>query len=179
MIMFKLFEAGQRVFSSFGALPERRLHNQARAIWSSSRRGNAIPALSDFDFRRIDAISEHGFLLEISQTGAPLVTQAGDIICEEAGQLAIPVSLEAIPERSLLWQFASRWEDAVRISEPVNSEYEFVTEFDFLILCRGVLLPLSTDGRSVDHVYGVITWTSRKVTGGKPNVPRGQRGPDR
>ena len=75
--MASLVKLGQRVFTSLGSFPERRLHNRARAIWEASRRENPVPRYEDFDLRRMADLSEQGFLLEIGADRTPQVTYVG------------------------------------------------------------------------------------------------------
>ena len=63
----------------------------------------------------------------------------------------------------LLMRFASHHERALASGQPETAEYDFVTFAGYHVLCRGALLPLSADGVSLDHVYGVVSWKSEKV----------------
>ena len=150
-----------------GSRGERRIHNQARALWESVRNGHDVPLLSSFSIAKANAISAHGFLLDVTFKGNPLVLIAGDVLWEEAGLAPVPTSLAKISARSLLGQFADRWREAVLTREPMTSEYEFTTPEMYKVLCRGVLLPLSTDGSTIDHVYGVVSWKSKKIDSGQ------------
>src|SRR3546814_14136375 len=53
--------------------------------------------------------------------------------------------------------------DLLTLRTPVMAEYDFVTNGGYHVLCRGALLPLSSDGVMLDHVYGVISWKSEKI----------------
>lgn len=148
------------------SLSERRLHNRAKAVWQAMRRGHEFPKLAAFDLCRMNEISEHGFLLELRENETPRVVYAGEILCAEAMLDTIPVSLAVISNKSLLSQFGSRWMDVVHSREPMTSEYEFTTDEGYKVSCRGILLPLATDGENIDHIYGVVNWKSKKLGNG-------------
>lgn len=151
--------------SGMKPISERRLHNRARALWQAARRGQEFPCLEELDHLQINDISEHGFILQLRKNDAPLIVQAGEILLEEARLEATPVSLAVISDISLLGQFGSRWPQVVLAREPMTAEYEFTTEQGYKIYCRGILLPLAADGETIDQIYGVVNWKSKKLAG--------------
>lgn len=162
--MFRITDIAEQLGRRFPPFSERRLHNRARAAWEAARKGNKVPRIGDLDWQRMEKISEHAFLLTLRDSMSPLVVRAGDVIAEEAGLTSLPVCLDDVPKSSLLGQFGLRWQEPVLKSEPMTSEYEFITEYGYQISCRGVLLPLSTDGETIDQVCGVINWKSQQAT---------------
>ncbi|MBK5265647.1 MAG: hypothetical protein JJE34_10515 [Alphaproteobacteria bacterium] len=155
-----------KIFRSAGLRPtwalERRLNRRALLYWQSIKHDGELVAVDRFDPQALEDCSAHGFMLDLRQVHAPIVCHVGPVLLEEADLTELPVSLADVSQRSLLGQFARRWKDVLSGQQPVTAEYDFVTE-SYQILCRGVLLPLSSDGQTIDHVYGVISWKSEKL----------------
>ena len=145
--------------------PERRLHRRAMLYWDGLTRGREFPLLEEFDFFELEDRAAHGFLLDLRDSSGPLVTQVGDVLRDEGELAGVPMKLDDVPPASLLGQFGRRWKRVLSERKPAVSEYDFVTAAGYHVYCRGVLLPLSSDGSVIDHVYGVISWKSEKVQG--------------
>jgi hypothetical protein len=159
---FKALLPGGRRHSPSGA--ERRLHNRALLYWDQQRESHAFPLVLDFDAARLEDMHSHGFLLDLSPAGEPCVAMIGDVLRDEADLAGGPARLHDIKATSLLGQFAGRYHTVLEERRPFTSEYVFTTEADYRVSCRGVLLPLSSDGTSIDHIYGVISWKSEKIS---------------
>lgn len=155
-----------RIFRSAGLRPawslERRLNRRALLYWQSIKQDGELVVVDAFDPQSLEDYSAHGFMLDLRQTQTPIVCHVGPVLLEEADLTTLPVDLTAVSQRSLLGQFAGRWPEVMSQQQPVTAEYDFATE-RYQILCRGVLLPLSSDGQVIDHVYGVISWKSEKL----------------
>ncbi len=150
--------------------PERRLHNRASRYWESRRDGREFPSLSNFNISELEDVQSHGFLLDLTLGGDPVIAHAGEVLREEADLRDGPTRVRDVRPTSLLGQFGSRWALVLEKREPLTSEYGFVTEAGYQISCRGVLLPLSSDGCDIDHIYGVVRWKSEKaVEHGEPH----------
>jgi hypothetical protein len=141
---------------------ERRLNRRALLYWRSIGGGKGLVAVDRFDPQALEDCSSHGFMLDLRDLAAPLVCHVGPVLHEEADITHLPVALADVPPRSLVGQFGRRWEEVLSQQQPVTAEYEFTTA-SYRIFCRGVLLPLSSDGQTIDHVYGVISWKSEKL----------------
>jgi hypothetical protein len=148
---------------------ERRLHNRALLYWQSIRQGSEIPLLKDFDALVAEGSFDHGFLLSLELAPDVMIIEAGDVLRDEAGLAGMPVKLCNVAPSSLVGQFGRRWGQVITERAPVTSEYDFVTDADFHVYCRGALLPLSCDGRTIDRIFGVVTWKS--VRNQSVNVP--------
>ena len=144
---------------------ERRLHRRAMLYWEGLKREHELPLLETFNFFELEDRAGHGFLLDLRDTAEPVVIQAGDVLRDEGDLADVPVKLDDVPSTSLVGQFGRQWKLVLSQREPAVSEYDFVTAAGYHVYCRGVLLPLSSDGSAIDHVYGVISWKSEKVQG--------------
>lgn len=142
---------------------ERRLARRAMLYWCSIGGDGALAAVGAFNPSALeDDISMHGFMLDLRDPEGPMVCHLGPVLREEAEVAELPVSLADVSERSLLGQFALRWLEVLAQEQPVTADYDFDTD-SHRILCRGALLPLSSDGLTIDHVYGVVSWRREKL----------------
>ena len=141
---------------------ERRLNRRVRQYWDSIRRGRVYVPVEDFDPQAVKDCPAHGFMLAIGGADVPIISEAGPVLLEEAGIEKLPMILDLVPASSLLGQFGRRWEQVPATGEPVTAEYEFTTD-THKVFCRGVLLPLSSDGSNIDRVYGAINWKSERI----------------
>lgn len=142
---------------------ERRLHRRATLYWQSLGGGRQLVSLADFDPFRIEDDLSHGFLLDLRNPDQPVFTYIGPVLEQEAGVEGEHVDFAAVPSHSLLMRFAAHYQCVLDSGDPETAEYDFVTAAGYHVLCRGALLPLSSDGKAVDHVYGAISWKSEKV----------------
>lgn len=153
----------RRLFPQRGQALERRLHKRAVQYWRDALGGRELVALADFDPLEIEDDSRHGFMLDLRMPAEPIFSHIGPVLEQEAGVDGDQIRLEAVPSHSLLSRFASHYPRVLESGQPETAEYDFVTDAGYHVLCRGALLPLSADGVTVDHVYGVVSWKSEKV----------------
>lgn len=144
---------------------ERRLHKRAMLYWHALKRDREFVLLDAFDAVALEDRSTHGFLLDLTEVTAPVLRFIGPVLRDEASIKGKDVALSIVEPGSLLKRFADRFPEVLASRKPVLAEYDFVTSADYHVLCRGILLPLSSDGVQLDHVYGVISWKSEKVRG--------------
>ena len=147
-----------------GAKVERRLHRRAADYWESLAASGLPVRLDRFDGPGLESDASHCFLLDLAD-GEPRLAHVGPVLTDEAGLTQIPVPLAEVAEGSLLAQFAGRYCEVLETGAPVTAEYDFVTPAGYCVSCRGALLPLSSDGERIDHVFGAVSWKSEKVGG--------------
>ena len=145
-----------------GAKEERRLHLRAANYWQSLAAAGLPVRLDRFKGRGLENDFSHCFLLDLAQS-EPRLAHVGPVLTDEAGLTGTPVALAEVAEDSLLAQFASRFAEVLESEAPVTAEYDFVTPAGYCVSCRGALLPLSSDGERIDHVFGAVSWKSEKV----------------
>jgi hypothetical protein len=144
---------------------ERRLHRRALQYWQNALGDDGLVRLADFDPLAIEDDFSHGFLLDVRAPIGPRFSYVGPVLEQEAGVSGINVLLAGVRADSLLMRFASHYPRVLDSGAPETAEYDFVTDAGYHVLCRGALLPLSSDGVTLDHVYGVVSWKSERVTG--------------
>lgn len=152
------------------AAGERRLHRRAASYWRSLTNGRAVPLLKDLDFTCSEEFEFHGFLLHIDGD-KPALTHVGEILLDEAELSSPLIALDDVPVTSLLGQFGRRYPQVLIERAPITTEYVFDTNAGYRISCRGVLLPFSASGDSIDHVYGVVSWKSEQIADFDESAP--------
>ena len=143
--------------------PERRLHERVLLHWQRVARGRSLVPLREFDWSSLEDDSSHGFLLDLQDLAAPRLRHVGPVLAAEAQLESGQVPLASVPANSLLARFANQFTAVLGSGEPITADYEFVTTAAYRVLCRGVLVPLSSSGTRIDHVYGAVSWKSEKV----------------
>jgi hypothetical protein len=74
-----------------------------------------------------------------------------------------------VPSRSLLSRLTDHYMQIIANRAPVGFEAEFVNQRGRSICYRGILMPFSSDGDTIDFIYGVINW---KDVGEAPEIPQ-------
>lgn len=144
---------------------ERRLHKRAIQYWQNALGDGQLVALTDFNPLEIEDDYSHGFLLDLRIPAEPFLSYIGPVLEQEARLTDNKASLSEVPANSLLMRFAGHYPRVLESGRPETAEYDFMTHAGYHVLCRGALLPLSADGATVDHVYGVVSWKSEKAAG--------------
>jgi len=67
-------------------------------------------------------------------------------------------SIGDVPSRSLLSRLTDHYMQIIANRAPVGFEAEFENQRDESICYRGILMPFSSDGDTIDFIYGVINW---------------------
>ena len=70
-----------------------------------------------------------------------------------------------MPSRSLLSRLTDHYMQIIANRAPVGFEAEFVNQRGRSICYRGILMPFSSDGDTIDFIYGVINWKDLGETG--------------
>ncbi|RYD93502.1 MAG: hypothetical protein EOP61_23475, partial [Sphingomonadales bacterium] len=63
-----------------------------------------------------------------------------------------------VPERALLSRLTGHYAEILENRAPVGFEAEFISHRGLPMLYRGILMPYSSDGASIDLIHGVINW---------------------
>ena len=137
---------------------ERRMHMRAYHHWSSLLRGRICPTPADVDFGGTSAFGAHAMLLDCREDSRrPVLRHLGARLGEQCGIDPRTVGLP-IAQRSLPAFLAGYLSEIRCCRSPVSFEAEFRGARGMPALYRGILLPLGSDGRTVDHICGVLNW---------------------
>ena len=77
-----------------------------------------------------------------------------------------------MPGRSLLSRLTDHYMQIIANRAPVGFEAEFVNQRGRNICYRGILMPFSSDGDTIDFIYGVINWKDLGEAAAQPQVIR-------
>ena len=138
---------------------ERRMHVRAYNYWASLLEGRDFPAIEDLDPGNVADFSPHSVLLDF--TGGrdnPATPYIGTAIRAECGLEAEVATIADVPSRSLLSRLTDHYLQIIANRSPIGFEAEFVNQRGQSICYRGILMPFSSDGDTIDFIYGVINW---------------------
>ena len=143
---------------------ERRMHVRAYNYWCSLLDGRDYPSIEDLDPDNIQDFGPHSVLLDFTEgSDNPATPFIGSAIRTECDLAADGIrSIADVPSRSLLSRLTDHYMQIIANRSPVGFEAEFANQRGQEICYRGILMPFSSDGDTIDFIYGVINW---KVVG--------------
>jgi hypothetical protein len=138
---------------------ERRMHVRAYNYWVSLLDGRDFPSIEDLEPADLNDFSAHSVLLDFTcGRDNPATPYIGTAIRDECGLADGIKSIEEVPSRSLLSRLTDPYMQIIANRAPVGFEAEFVNQRGLPICYRGILMPFSSDGDTIDFIYGVINW---------------------
>ena len=138
---------------------ERRMQVRAYNYWASLLGDRALPSIEDLSPDQLEDFGPNSVLLDFS-TGLdnPAVVYLGTALrreCEVTGSIQF---IDDVPSRSLLSRLTDHYLQIIANAAPIGFEAGFVNQRGAEILYRGILMPFSSDGETIDFVFGVISW---------------------
>ena len=138
---------------------ERRMHVRAYNYWCSLLDGRDYPSIEDLDPGNIQDFGPHSVLLDFTEgSGNPATAYIGTAVRQECGIGEEVCTIADVPSRSLLSRLTDHYMQIIANRAPVGFEAEFVNQRNNSICYRGILMPFSSDGDTIDFIYGVINW---------------------
>ncbi|HEV2745696.1 MAG TPA: hypothetical protein VGW34_00165 [Allosphingosinicella sp.] len=138
---------------------ERRMHVRAYNYWVSLLDGRAYPSISDLEPQNLDDFGPYSVLLNFSvDADNPQIAFIGRKLREETGLTGDIHTIADVPSRSLLSRLTDHYLQIIANCAPIGFEAEFVGHSGNHTMYRGILMPLSSDGDTIDFIYGVINW---------------------
>jgi len=138
---------------------ERRMHVRAYNYWVSLLHGRAYPTIEDLDPDNIADFGPHSVLLDFTRgVEDPAIRYLGAMLREECGFTPDIQRIGEVPSRSLLSRLTDHYLQIIANRAPIGFEAEFVGQRGHNTLYRGILMPFSSDGETIDFIYGVINW---------------------
>ena len=138
---------------------ERRMHVRAYNAWVSLLRGRPLPSIADLDPESSSDFGPHSVLLDFTQsTENPAVGWLGKdlrVQCEADHAIA---TIADVPRGSLLSRLTDHYLQIIANRAPIGFEAEFTSRQEIVTLYRGILLPFTSNGTTIDFIYGVINW---------------------
>jgi len=138
---------------------ERRMQVRAYNHWVSMLGGRDYPSVEDLEPDKLGDFGPHGVLLDFTggaeNPGISFIGTALQVECALPGGLT---QVAQVPKRSLLSRLTDHYLQIIANRAPIGFEAEFVNGYGVTTLYRGILMPLSSDGDTIDFIYGVINW---------------------
>ncbi|MEA1072170.1 hypothetical protein [Sphingomonas sp. LY160] len=148
---------------------ERRMHVRAYNYWCSLLDGRDYPSIEDLEPGDIQDFGPHSVLLDFTEgTANPATPYIGTAIRTECDLADDIRTIDDVPSRSLLSRLTDHYLQIIANRAPIGFEAEFVNQRGRSIFYRGILMPFSSDGDTIDFIYGVINW---KDSGEAAEVP--------
>jgi hypothetical protein len=138
---------------------ERRMHVRAYNYWVSLLGGRDFPSIEDLEPGDLSDFAPHSVLLDFTGGGEdPATPYVGAAIRAECDLSDDVRTIADVPSRSLLSRLTDHYMQIIANRAPVGFEAEFENQRGTSIRYRGILMPFSSDGDTIDFIYGVINW---------------------
>lgn len=138
---------------------ERRMHVRAYNYWVSLLDGRDFPSIEDLEPGDVTDFAAHSVLLDFTcGRDNPAIPYIGTAIRDECGLTDDTRAIEEVPSRSLLSRLTDHYLQIIANRAPIGFEAEFANQRGETICYRGILMPFSSDGDTIDFIYGVINW---------------------
>jgi hypothetical protein len=138
---------------------ERRMHVRAYNYWVSLLDGRDFPSIEDLEPADVADFAGHSVLLDFTcGRDNPALPYIGTDIRGECGLSDDTRSISDVPSRSLLSRLTDHYLQIIANRAPIGFEAEFLNQREENICYRGILMPFSSDGDTIDFIYGVINW---------------------
>lgn len=138
---------------------ERRMHVRAYNYWVSLLKDRPYPSVAELDPAAVDDFSRHSVLLDFTEDReVPRIAYVGEELKDECGYDRRMATIADVPPRSLLSRLTDHYFQIIANRAPIGFEAEFVSQRGNNTLYRGILMPLSSNGETIDFIYGVINW---------------------
>jgi hypothetical protein len=138
---------------------ERRMHVRAYNYWVSLLEGRDFPSIEDLEPADVSDFAANSVLLDFTcGRDNPAIPYIGGAIREECGLSDDTRTISDVPSRSLLSRLTDHYLQIIANRAPIGFEAEFANQREETICYRGILMPFSSDGDTIDFIYGVINW---------------------
>jgi hypothetical protein len=150
--------ASEDVAAAIGT-DERRMHVRAYNHWVSLLEGRDFPSIEDLEPADVTDFAGNSVLLDFTcGRDNPAIPYIGAGIREECGLDENTQTIADVPSRSLLSRLTDHYLQIIANRAPIGFEAEYANQREETICYRGILMPFSSDGDTIDFIYGVINW---------------------
>ncbi len=151
---------------------ERRMQVRAYNHWASLLAGREFPSIEDLEPSSIADFARSSVLLDFTAGPAnPTTAYVGDAVRRECDLDPEVESMAEVPPGSLLARLADYYDQIIDSRAPVGIEADVINQRGESRCYRGILMPFSSDGDTIDFVYGVFNW-SGSDTAAQPSGPK-------
>lgn len=143
---------------------ERRLQVRAFNYWASLLEGRDFPSIEDLDPASVAEFAAYSVLLDFTAGPAnPTTAYVGAAIRRECDLDPEVESMAEVPAGSLLARLADYYPQLLDSRAPVGIEADFANQRGVGHCYRGILMPFSSDGDTIDFIYGVFSWSAKEL----------------
>jgi hypothetical protein len=143
---------------------ERRLQVRAFNYWASLLDGRDFPSIEDLEPASVAEFAKYSVLLDFTAGPAnPTTAYVGAAIRRECDLDQEVETLAQVPPGSLLARLTEYYVQILDSRAPVGIEADLVNQRGTGHCYRGILMPFSSDGDTIDFIYGVFSWTEKDV----------------
>ncbi len=151
---------------------ERRMHVRAYNYWVSLLDGRDFPSIEDLEPGEVLDFAGNSVLLDFTcGRDNPAVPYIGGSIRDECGLDDNTRTIADVPSRSLLSRLTDHYLQIIANRAPIGFEAEFLNQREENICYRGILMPFSSDGDTIDFIYGVINWKTVETMAANDSEP--------
>ena len=136
------------------AVTERRGTLRLYKIWDAARGERDLPLLTQFDLSLIERFGADCFLLEFDKGETPKFRYFGRNLAREIGRDLTGRPVSEVPRFSLLAHVVANCIGASAQHKATGVSGSFIAAADQHLIYRGILLPFSADGITVDALLG-------------------------
>ncbi len=131
---------------------------QLLEYWARLCGPEPYPRINGFDVEAVPGFGPHAFMLDLGHDPEdPLVRHLGQGLSVECAKTGAGRKLSEVPHGSLLARVANRYREVLDSKGPSEFEYEYASGPDRITLCRGLLLPFTAEGKTIDYIVGAVT----------------------
>src|SRR5439155_10285878 len=121
--------------------------------------GRDFPSIEDLEPGDVQDFAANSVLLDFTcGKDNPALPYVGTAIRDECALDDDMRTIADVPSRSLLSRLTDHYMQIIANRAPVGFEAEFDNPHGQSICYRGILMPFSSDGDTIDFIYGVINW---------------------
>ena len=144
---------------------ERRMQVRAYNYWTSLLAGRDFPSIEDLEPEGIADFAKSSVLLDFtSGPSNPTTAYIGAALRRECDLEPDVESLSEVPAGSILARLTEYYGQILESRAPVGIEADFTNQRGNSLCYRGILMPFSSDGDTIDFVYGVFNWTQAETS---------------
>jgi len=143
---------------------ERRMQVKAYNYWISLLNGRDFPSIEDLEPASIAEFAKHSVLIDFTSGPASATTAyVGAALRRECDLDPDSDRLGDAPAGSLMARLPGYHDQILDSRAPVGFETSFRNQRGQGQAYRGILMPFSSDGDTIDFVYGVFNWNEVDV----------------
>jgi hypothetical protein len=133
---------------------ERRLVLRLLKYWRQIAGDRGMPSQPDLSPEAMTDMWPQCYVLKLNTGSEPTYRDIGSAFAEELGIDLLGKPVASTPVDTLLRQATRYWDMVADKGVPISLGGEFRHRRGELLLYRSIILPLSTDGKRIDHMLG-------------------------